>query len=99
LRLQLVGDMGGTTVVTRENFSPIAEYPDCTHRNIIAWQTADTHEPMAFWSCKVCKRRFEPTKISTPTPTNTMISFNPAPKPSSTKKVRGKKTIDPVNDE
>jgi len=27
------------------------------------------------------------------------IQFNPVPKPSSTKKVRGKKTIDPVSEE
>jgi len=81
----------------KENFFPLATHPNCTHRTIIAYQTTDTHEPVAFWACKDCKRRFEPTpQRYNVQPTTT--PFTPVPKPSSTKKVRGKKTIDPMND-
>jgi hypothetical protein len=85
----------------KENFYPLATHPNCTHRTVISYQTVDTHEPMAFWACKECKRRFEPTQPKVPAyaTTSPTITFNPVPKPSSTKKVRGKRTIDPVDTE
>lgn len=45
-------------------FSPLASHPTCTHREITAYNVAATGEPMAFWSCAQCGRRFEPTQPS-----------------------------------
>lgn len=32
---------------------------DCTHRHIQSWQDEDGN-PVVFWSCRECGRRFEP---------------------------------------
>jgi hypothetical protein len=77
----------------KENFYPTEDYPNCTHRFIKAYTYTNTKEPAAFWACDVCGRRFEPTKPmnykSWDTPSISMP--RPVPKPSQTKKPRGRK--------
>ena len=44
-----------------DEFSAPASHPHCTHRTITAYQTTESREPVAFWSCAACGRRFAPT--------------------------------------
>jgi len=43
-------------------FSALASHPECTHRHITAHNVAETGEPVPFWSCSSCGRRFAPTE-------------------------------------
>lgn len=42
-------------------FSPHGGKPRCTHRVVIGYDWADTGEPVPFWACAMCGRRFQPT--------------------------------------
>jgi hypothetical protein len=46
------------------DFSAPASHPACTHRQITAYNVASTGEPVPFWACAECGRRFEPTQPS-----------------------------------
>jgi|GEM_PF-5968413 hypothetical protein len=43
-----------------DDFSPLSSHPTCTHREITAYSVASTGEPVAFWACAHCGRRFAP---------------------------------------
>jgi len=75
----------------KENFYPTEDYPNCTHRFIKAYTYTNTKEPAAFWACDVCGRRFEPTKPLPIYPPTNISMPRPVPKPSQTKKPRGRK--------
>lgn len=46
------------------DFSPLASHPDCTHRDITAYHATESGQPMPFWSCANCGRRFAPTEAT-----------------------------------
>jgi hypothetical protein len=83
----------------KENFFSTEAFPNCTHREITAYSYINTKEPAAFWACALCGRKFEPVKPMNYKSWDAPLSMpRPVPKPSQTKKVRGKKTIDNVED-
>jgi hypothetical protein len=43
-------------------FGSLPSHPACTHREITAYAVAATGEPVPFWSCAACGRRFEPIR-------------------------------------
>lgn len=45
-------------------FSAPGSHPNCTHREITAYHATESGEPMPFWSCKTCGRRFAPTEAA-----------------------------------
>jgi hypothetical protein len=44
------------------DFGALPSHPDCTHREITAYSVKATGEPVPFWSCAACGRRFAPTQ-------------------------------------
>lgn len=45
-------------------FKSLPSHPRCTHREITAYHATESGEPMPFWSCAACGRRFAPTEPS-----------------------------------